>query len=71
MNDEMSEDDGSWIQWRRLILSEIQRLSSGQDNTNKTISLLEKDIVRLNIWAAICGAVGGIATTLILQMAIG
>lgn len=64
-------DEGGWIEWRRLILHELQRLNVIQEETGKTIVLLQKDIARLNVWATISGAIGGIAATLILQAAFG
>lgn len=66
-----ASDDGGWIEWRRLILHELQRLNTIQERSGKTIVLLQKDIARLNVWATICGALGGITATLILQAMIG
>lgn len=63
------QDEGGWIEWRRLILHELQRLNVVQEGTSKTVIMLQKDIARLNVWATISGAIGGIAATLILQAA--
>ena len=63
------DDSGGWIEWRRLILHELQRLNTIQEDSGKTIILLQKDIARLNVWATVSGAMGGIAATLILQAA--
>lgn len=71
MVDEDEISDGSWLEWRRLILHEIKRLNITQEETSKTIILLQKDITRLNLWATIWGAVGGIAATLLLQATLG
>lgn len=64
-------EEGGWIEWRRLILHELQRLNTIQEETGKTIVTLQKDIARLNVWATISGAIGGIVATLLLQAAFG
>ena len=65
-----ASDEGGWIEWRRLILHELQRLNTIQEQSGKTIILLQKDIARLNVWATISGGVGGIVATLLLQAAL-
>ena len=64
-------DDGGWVEWRRLILSEIKRLNEGQERSARTIVILQNDVTKLNLLAAIFGAIGGILATLTVQIVMG
>ena len=67
------EDDesGDWKEWRKLVLSELKRLSGEAGKTAERNVQLQKDIARLNLWATIWGALGGIVATVLIQTIIG
>jgi len=62
---------GDWSEWRRLVLNEIQQLNEEAASLNTRIAQIEKDIARLNVYATLSGAVGGILATLAIQALIG
>ena len=65
------DDSGDWIEWRRLILHEIKRLNEIETSSSQSIAMMQKDIGRLNLWATICGGLGGIIATMLVQAAFG
>lgn len=62
------ETDGGWIEWRRLIFSEIERHGDDLGDHVKRISKVEMSVAKLNLIAAIFGAVGGIVAAGIVQL---
>lgn len=70
MHDEYKDD---WIEWKRLVLSEIEKLNATIDAIKKNHQdyLLKSslEISRLKIFAAITGAVsGGLASILVKEI---
>ena len=63
-------DNDDWPFWRRLIISEMKRLSIAIEKSNDRLDVVNQDVVRLKVWSAIWGFVGGIGATLILQKVI-
>ena len=60
-------DNGDWPFWRRLIISEMKRLSSAIEKANDRHDGLKEDVVKLKVWSAVYGFAGGIIATLMFQ----
>jgi hypothetical protein len=51
--------ESSWREYRRLILSELKRLSNGVDTNSDRLSSIEARLKALETRAAIFGAIAG------------
>jgi len=61
------DDNGTWEQWHRLILSELKRLGKHCEKSDERYDIMKQDLTRLKVWSAMFGFLGGITATLLLQ----
>lgn len=54
-----------WIEYRRLILSELERLDKAVTELQNKISALKSDVLALQIKATLWGSVGGMLPAII------
>ena len=60
-------DDGGWIAYRKLVLSEITRLNKNIEKLEEKSSDNVVEISKLRIWSALYGAAGGTIAVLFLK----
>lgn len=63
----MEEKKGSWDVWRILVLKELEQHSDLLENLTKENIVMKVNLTKLNIYATICGFIGGIVATIILM----
>ncbi len=66
----IDSDSGDWKEWRRLIFHELQRHNDELSAFCGRVSTVEMSVAKLNLLAAIFGALGGILVTIITQVII-
>lgn len=64
------ESSGDWSEWRRLIFHEMQRHDGELASMGGRTTKVEMSVAKLNLLAAIFGAIGGIAATAVVQIII-
>lgn len=57
--DDFDENTGGWIEYRRLVLKELQRLDSNDQIIVEKLNDVDRQLVQINSRAALCGAVAG------------
>jgi len=69
MSEKKQLENGSWAEWRRLVLSELNRLNSEIEEVKKTQQQIEIQIATQNTKLVMIGTIGtiiiGIATSLL------
>jgi len=55
----MSEQKNGWFEWSRHVLSELERLSDGQESVKSEVSKLRVDIAMLKVKSGVWGLIGG------------
>lgn len=61
-------DESSWVEWRRLIFSEIERHEIDIKGHVDRITKVELSVAKLQLIATISGAIGGICAAGIIQL---
>jgi hypothetical protein len=63
--------DSSWVEYRRLILSDLRRLEDQQEATHREVMNLRLDVSKLKVhaslWGAAAGAILSLAGSLLLS----
>ena len=54
------EDRGSWSEYRRLVVSQLEELKEGMDEMQKTLAAIQENIAAMRAKAAAFGAIGGV-----------
>lgn len=63
-------DSGSWIEYRKMVLSEITRLNKNIEKLEEKSGTNIVEISRLKVWSALYGAAGGTVAVLFLKAVI-
>lgn len=53
------EEDG-WVEWRRYVLKELERLGDCLERLDKKFSGIREDVVMLKVKSGIWGVIGGV-----------
>lgn len=64
-------DKGEWSEWRQLVFSELQRHDNTLSIHDNRVVKMEISVAKLNMVAAIFGAIGGIVITIVAQVIVG
>lgn len=58
--------DGSWLEWRRLVLAELERGSKERGDLAKKIDSLTESIIIIKAKAGIIGGLAGVVVSIVL-----
>lgn len=62
--------DNGWIEYRQLVISELQRLNNSIEKIEATLSQNSIEISRLRIFSVLYGSIGGALAITILRVVI-
>lgn len=62
----IEDSEGDFDKFKKLIIYELNRHNNVLEELIKNNISTEKDLIKLNIYAGICGMIGGIIITIIL-----
>ncbi len=54
------QTSNGWIEYRRLVLSELERLNEGQEETRDEVRAIRTDIATLKVKSGLWGAAAGV-----------
>jgi|TARA_Y100000310_G_scaffold253900_1_gene260900 hypothetical protein len=64
----MVDENGDWREYKKLVISEIDRLSSHIGNLEKKIDHLRSDVVMLKIKSGVWGLLAGLIPVTIAML---
>ena len=65
MEDHNDGDDNRWVDWRRFILKELERLNDCMETQQRALQNISLDIATLKVKAGIWGGIAGLIPALL------
>lgn len=62
------DQNGSWSEWRRLVLKELERCSTERKELEQKIDALSDAVLVMQVKAGVISAIAGVVVTLLLAI---